>query len=89
VNAFYSDRGPAREPKAPDARFLGVFDLFMLYDVYFNQRHTLALTGIATWCGGLCGSWRWKVFEKVDAGKWEERPWVACFTVAEADQRKR
>lgn len=84
VKAFMKERWPTPEPKLPDARFHGVTDLFTLSDVYFNQRHTLALTGMATWCGSLCGSYRWKVFEKLGTGKWEERSWVACMTISDA-----
>ena len=84
VQAFQKERWPTPESKVPGPRFRGVTDLFTLSDVYFNQRHTLALTGIATWCGGLCASYRWKVFQKVDADKWEERPWVQCMTIAGA-----
>jgi hypothetical protein len=84
---FMKEHRPTPEPKSPDARFRGVTDLFTLSDVYFNQRHTLALTGIATWCGNLCGSYQWKVFEKLDTGKWEERSWVVCMTIADAGSR--
>jgi hypothetical protein len=57
-------------------------DLFGLTDVYFNRDRTLALTGIGTFCGSLCGSYLWKVFEKTDNGRWEERPWVGCRMIA-------
>jgi hypothetical protein len=33
-------------------------------------------------CGGLCGKFQWKVFEKTAEGRWEQRAWVACMTVA-------
>ena len=64
--------------------FSGVKDIFRLSDVYFNQKRTLALTAISTWCGSLCGQWQWKVFEKLPNGKWQERPWVSCFTIAQS-----
>jgi hypothetical protein len=87
VGSFRKDRWLSPEPKVPDARFLGVTDLFTLSDMYFNHSHTLALTGIGTWCGVECGSYYWKVFEKMAIGKWEERPWVACGTVAQSMHR--
>jgi hypothetical protein len=63
-------------------RFQKATDLFGLTDVYFNRSRTLALTGISTYCGFLCGSYEWKVFEKIDTGHWEERPWVGCYAIA-------
>ena len=62
-------------------------DLFGLADVYFNRDRTLALTGISTFCGSLCGSYQWKVFEKTNDGRWEERPWVGCFMIASKTAR--
>ena len=78
------ERWPAPEPRATDERFRGVTDVFTLSDVYFNGRQTLALTAIASWCGGLCALYQWRVLEKVAEGKWEERPWVGCMTIAGA-----
>jgi hypothetical protein len=57
-------------------------DLFSLIGVYFNRDRTLALTGISTFCGSLCGSYEWKVFEKTNNQRWEERPWVSCRSMA-------
>jgi hypothetical protein len=64
-------------------------DLFWLGDVYFNQTHTLALTAISTYCGNLCGSMTWKIFEKSSTGQWEERPWVTCRSIARGDGNRR
>jgi len=71
-----------RLSRSPAGSNLKATDLFRLTDVYFNQDRTLALTAISTWCGGLCGLWQWRVFEKLKEGMWEERKWVACTTVA-------
>jgi hypothetical protein len=71
-----------RLPEASDERSRGVADLFTLTDVYFNPHRTLALTAIASWCGNLCAADRWKVFEKVAAGRWQELDWTACATMA-------
>lgn len=76
----------ARAPKPPGSvaeRFQGVTDLFTLSDVYFNQRRTLALTAISSWCGSLCALYQWKVFERIAGGAWEDTKWPACFTIAE------
>jgi hypothetical protein len=88
VKDFISTRFPRPIVGTNDERFRGVSDLITLSDVYFNQRGTLALTAISTWCGGLCASYQWKVFEKADRGQWEERRWVSCMTVAEVKARK-
>lgn len=65
-----------------DNQFDGVSDVFTLSNVYFNRRHTLALTGLSSWCGNPCGLFRWKVFEKLNSGKWQERDWVNCLTIS-------
>jgi hypothetical protein len=65
-----------------DERFRGITDLFTLSDVYFNQRRTLALTAISSWCGNLCALYQWKVFERLETGQWEDTHWAACVTIA-------
>jgi hypothetical protein len=82
VQDFIAARRPTPGRKATDERFRGISDLITLSDVYFNRSGTLALTAISTFCGGLCGRSQWKVFEKVDSGRWEELPWATCVTVA-------
>jgi hypothetical protein len=79
---FIQSRMGRASQNESNERFKGVTDLFTLSDIYFNERGTLALTGISTFCGGLCGLFQWKVFEKMDSGKWEERRWATCTTVA-------
>ncbi len=76
--------GPKAKPKE---LFQKATDLFGLTDVYFNGDRTLALTGISTYCGPLCGGYQWKVFEKTNRG-WEERRWVGCRTIASAARPK-
>jgi hypothetical protein len=83
VGEFIKEHTPTRNGMPIlDPRFEGASDLFGLSDVYFNSRRTLALTGISTWCGSACGLYQWKVFEKLDTGKWEERRWVYCSGMA-------
>jgi len=72
---------PGQKPSTKEL-FQKATDLFGLTDVYFNRGRTLALTGISTYCGSLCASYAWKVFEKTDNGHWEERPWVGCYMIA-------
>jgi hypothetical protein len=66
----------------PNELFKRTTDLYWLTDMYFNQSRTLALTAFSTFCGSLCGSMTWKIFQKTPDGRWEERPWVFCITVA-------
>lgn len=83
ANAFVNERKLGLQAGTiPDERFKHVSDLITLTDVYFSERRTLALTAIETWCGGLCASMRWRVFEKGKDGKWRELPWIACATMA-------
>jgi hypothetical protein len=83
TKAFQEERlWPRPVARQPDARFHGVSDLFFLSEVYFSKKRRLALTSVASWCGGLCGRHRWAVLEKLATGEWEERPWVSCFTIA-------
>jgi hypothetical protein len=71
VSAFIADRD-AQVRGAPESeRFRGVSDYFTLADVSFNQNGRLALTALSSWCGGLCGESQWRVFEKLDSGKWQ------------------
>jgi hypothetical protein len=80
---FMGTRSVARtSTKETRERFQGVTDLLTLSDVYFNRDRNLALTGITTWCGSLCGLSKWRVFEKSASGKWEERNWVNCVSMA-------
>jgi hypothetical protein len=77
------------DPRVPDERFRGATDVFTCSEVYFNKRETLALAAIESWCGSNCGLHQWKVFERLDAGRWEERPWAVCRTFASVSRAKR
>ena len=84
ISEFRKERSlPNASQTRTDQRFRGVTDVFTLSDVYFNQRGTLALTAISSWCGSLCGLYQWKVFERQDTGKWEERHWSTCVVISE------
>ena len=45
--------------------------------VGFNKEITRAIVYTGSSCGGLCGSWRFHLLEKID-GKWKEVPGVTC-----------
>jgi hypothetical protein len=64
-------------------RFPGALHLWLFSDVRFNQKRTVALVQVYSWCGGLCGLSYWIAFEKGNEGVWQMRPWArACVAVA-------
>jgi hypothetical protein len=63
-----------RAPPTPD-EFKGAAGMHSFTAVYFNREHTLAMTEIGMFCGGLCGNWRWVVLERKDE-QWKTLPWV-------------
>ena len=57
--------------------------VFTLSDVYFNKDRTLALTGVSFWCGSMCSSSHWEIYEKSSDGTWKEvRPSRNCYQEA-------
>ncbi len=67
-------------PPTPD-EFKGAAGMHSFTPVYFNPAHTLAMTEIGMYCGGLCGMWRWVVLERKD-GQWQPLPWVRTYTIS-------
>ena len=63
-----------RDPATPD-EFKGAAGMHSFTAVYFNRAHTLAMTEIGMYCGGLCGNWSWVVLERND-GSWRVLPWA-------------
>lgn len=61
-------------PPTPE-EFKGAAGLHSFTAVYFNRAHTMAMTEIGMYCGGLCGNWRWVVLEHRD-GRWVILPWA-------------
>jgi hypothetical protein len=56
---------------------------FSVGNVYFDRGRTIALTYLSSVCGGLCGTFRWRVFVRDPAGRWSDRSsWVNCVTMA-------
>jgi hypothetical protein len=45
--------------------------------VGFNKEITRAIVYTGSSCGGLCGSWRFHLLEKMN-GKWKEVPGISC-----------
>src|SRR5579872_3540369 len=58
-----------RAPPTPD-EFKGAAGMHSFTAVYFNRAHTIAMTTIGMYCGGLCGMWRWVVLERKN-GEWQ------------------
>jgi hypothetical protein len=83
VRAFSEEQMRLRPFAQQDDRFRGVSDYFTLGDVYFNMGGTLAVTAFSSWCGGPCAQSQLRVFEKADNGRWVERQWGLCGTIAE------
>ena len=61
-------------PPTPE-EFEGAAGLHSFTAVYFNDAHTMAMTEIGMYCGGLCGNWRWVVLERRN-GRWTILPWT-------------
>lgn len=74
----YVTSAEARDPSIRQ----GATDIFSVGNVYFDRDRTIALTYLASVCGGLCGKFTWRVFERNKDGNWEARDWVHCFTMA-------
>ena len=49
--------------------------------VGFDKEKTRAMVYTGSSCGGLCGSWRFHLLEKIH-GRWKEAPGVNCNTVS-------
>lgn len=69
-----------RAPATPE-EFKGAAGMHSFSAVYFNHAHTLAMTEIGMYCGGLCGQWSWVVLERTPAG-WRILPWVHTFVIS-------
>lgn len=61
-------------PPTPE-EFKGAAGMHSFTAVYFNNAHTLAITEIGMYCGGLCGNWGWVVLERRN-DRWVSLPWV-------------
>ena len=61
-------------PPTPE-EFKGAAGLHSFTAVYFNHAHTMAMTEIGMYCGGLCGNWRWVVLQRSN-GRWTILPWT-------------
>ncbi len=80
IQALFEARGKGGddfEKRYPDSgRY--VFDVSA---VGFDKDKTQAIVYSGSYCGGLCGYWKFHLMQKVE-GKWKEVPGVVCFTVS-------
>ncbi len=67
-------------PPTPD-EFKGAAGMHSFTTIFFNRSHTLAMTEIGMYCGGLCGNWRWVVLERTN-GQWHILPWPGMVTMS-------
>lgn len=65
-------------PPTPD-EFKGAAGMHSFTTVFFNGTHSLAMTEIGMYCGGLCGNWRWVVLERRNR-QWHILPWARMAT---------
>jgi hypothetical protein len=65
-------------PPTPD-EFKGAAGMHSFTTVFSNRTHSLAMTEIGMYCGGLCGNWRWVVLERTN-GQWHILPWAGMVT---------
>jgi hypothetical protein len=63
---------------AANLKFSGAPGINKFSQVYFNQKHSLAMVYTEQWCGGLCGSFHWVVLELKNE-QWTVLPWVQVF----------
>ena len=64
------------EPSLADAT-----DIIRLSRVGFSSDRTLAIVIVSNYCGGLCGSERWRVFKRNKDG-WVEQQWNKCLILS-------
>ncbi len=73
---FGGTKAPEPEPSWADAT-----DIIRLSRVGFSSDRRLAIVVVSNYCGGLCGSERWRIFKRNKDG-WVEQPWNKCFIVS-------
>jgi len=59
----------------------GVRDFFRLTNVYFNRNRTLALAGVGSSCGTLCGHFEWLIFERTTGSGWQKVPLIKSCSI--------
>ncbi|WP_124846740.1 hypothetical protein [Acidipila sp. EB88] len=81
VSGFVPARDNVMQAPPTPQEFDGAAGMHSFTAVYFNKAHTLAMTQIGLYCGGLCGNWTWVVLARKN-GLWQTLPWVAMSGVS-------
>lgn len=71
---FEGTRWEKADESAKD-KYQGASGLYGFSEVYFNERHTVALVYATHWCGGLCGEGFWFAFA-LENGQWRLQQWA-------------
>jgi hypothetical protein len=79
VSRYMPPRNNIMQAPPTPAEFKGAAGMHSFTAVFFDRAHTLAMTEIGMYCGGLCGNWRWVVLERTN-GQWHILPWVRMVT---------
>lgn len=69
---FQNSRGPEKTSTAE--KYKGAGALYAFSEIYFNDRHTVALVYATHWCGNLCGQGFWVALQLRD-GRWKPLRW--------------
>ncbi|RRA49297.1 hypothetical protein [Acidipila sp. EB88] len=75
VSGFVPPRDTVMQAPPTPQEFDGAAGMHSFTAVYFNKAHTLAMTQIGMYCGGLCGNWTWVVLARMN-GLWQPLPWA-------------
>lgn len=67
--------------KEPEPPLADATDIIRLSNVGFSRDRVLAIVVVSNYCGGLCGSERWRIFKRTQDG-WVEQQWNKCLIVS-------
>jgi hypothetical protein len=81
VSGYIPPKNNIMQAPPTPGEFKGAAGMHSFTAVYFNHAHTLAMTQIGMYCGGLCGNWRWVVLERSN-DSWKVLPWVTISTIS-------
>jgi len=65
----------------PEPSLAEATDIIRLSRVGFSSDRSLAIVVVSNYCGGLCGSERWRIFKRSN-DRWVEQRWNKCFILS-------
>ena len=77
----FEDSRSEKADESAKAKYRGASGLYGFSEVYFNDRHTVALVYATHWCGGLCGEGFWFAFV-LDDGRWKQQQWATTHWIS-------